>query len=111
MLVADIGLSGSATLTPFASYTHASLANGQIHRLGAGISLGVALSGKAGFFAQYFGITESDGQGKDTGWLVSGLTLLVRDNLQLDWHAGVALDNPAPTYFTGAGISTRFSLR
>lgn len=111
MIVTDLRLTGRATLTPFASYARASGQVRQINRLGAGLSLGAALSGKAGCFIQYFGLREDGTSGQDTHWLCGGMTLLASDNIQLDWHAGLALDNPIRTYFTGIGFSTRFAVK
>lgn len=69
--------------------------------------LGRSLGARVGAFVEGFGsLAVSDGE---PSWhaLDAGLTLALRDNLQLDLAGGLGLTRAAEDWFVGAGVSVR----
>jgi len=68
-----------------------------------------SITERVGVYFEYFGLYP---HGADTvkpiHFVNGGFSLLVTDNLQLDWRAGVGLNRAAADYFTGTGFSVRF---
>jgi len=111
MLVLDWALPGNLAISPFMSYTLVSSQSSQFNEFGGGVSLSVALSGRSGFFLEYYGVAAQSDYGADISYLDGGLTYLITDNCQLDLHSGQALSGKTPDYFMGIGFSYRFAMK
>ncbi len=75
---------------------------------GASVSLAYALTDTVGAFAEYFGIYPN-ASGTDCAHTMNGgLTWQLTPNFQLDWRAGVGLNEEADDFFTGDGFSIRY---
>jgi hypothetical protein len=60
-------------------------------------------------YIEYFGIfTEGRQTDLPQNYLDGGFTWLLTNDLQLDWRAGVGLNDSADDFFTGAGIAWRY---
>lgn len=71
------------------------------------LSFGFALSDRVGAFTETFGSVPADG-GEAGHHVDGGVTVLVRDNLQLDLSLGRGVAGPgAADWFVGAGIAVR----
>lgn len=71
------------------------------------LSFGVALSDRVGTFAETFGSLPAQ-EGDAAHHVDGGITLLVRDNLQLDVSVGRGIGGAgASDWFLGAGVSVR----
>jgi len=73
----------------------------------ASATLGVALTDRLGAFLEVFGLFPEEEGGPDTHFLDAGFTLGLGPDFQLDWRAGIGLDDPEPNYFTGLGFALR----
>lgn len=74
--------------------------------LGAAIGASFAISERLGSYIEYFGQhSDSDDSSHSLG---TGLTYLLRNNLQLDINGGVGLNHAADDYFVGAGVGWRY---
>ena len=71
-------------------------------------TLGIGLTERLGTFVELFGEIPASAVGDPAHSFDSGLTYLLRNNLQLDVAAGVGLSQEAPDWFVGVGISVRF---
>ncbi len=74
----------------------------------ASLSLGVALTGRIGTYAEYFGFYPGSNGTDASHSLNAGVTYLVQNNLQFDVRAGFGLNEEADDFFTGVGLSWRF---
>lgn len=73
-------------------------------------SLGVsyAWTERVGTFIEYYG-TYPGGKDQDCAHSADGgFSILLSDNCQLDFSAGIGLNEQAPDYFLGAGLSFRW---
>ncbi|MFQ5747423.1 MAG: transporter [Gemmatimonadota bacterium] len=80
---------------------------GRVAEGSASVALGVALTDRLGAFFEAFRIFPEAAGGPDTSFLDAGLTLGLGPDLQIDWRAGIGLDDPGPNYFTGLGVAIR----
>ena len=74
------------------------------------LALGLALTDRWGAFVEIFGdvpLSDGDPDRDGTASLDGGLTCLLRNNLQLDLAAGFGLNDEAPDWFVGVGVSFR----
>ncbi len=71
----------------------------------AGLSWG--LTDDIGTFVEYFGIFQ-EGRGGPSHNLDGGFTFVLSDDVQLDASAGVGLNQQAPDFFVGTGLSLRW---
>lgn len=74
-----------------------------IYTLAAGFPAG----DRAGIFVELFGDVPMSAEGGPAHSFDSGVTYLLRPNLQLDLAAGVGLSDDAPDWFAGVGVSMR----
>jgi len=74
----------------------------------ASLSLGVGLTDRLGGYVEYFGFYPHAEQADCAHWLNGGLTLLLTDNLQLDWRVGAGLNEEADDFFAGVGFAWRW---
>lgn len=81
---------------------------GRFFQSGASLTGAVALTDKLGAYVEYFGLYPSDREQDAEHTVNGGFTYLITDNLQLDVLAGFGLNEQAPDFFAGAGISIRF---
>ena len=81
---------------------------GRFFQGGASLAGAVALTDKLGAYVEYFGLYPSDREQDAEHTLNGGFTYLITDNLQLDVLAGFGLNEQAPDFFAGVGISIRF---
>lgn len=72
------------------------------------VALGVDLSDHVGVFFELFGDIPGSLPGGPANSFDGGLTVLLRDNVQLDFFAGVGLSEAADDGFAGVGLSMRF---
>ena len=71
------------------------------------VALGISLTERVGVFAESFGsLALSDG-GADQHSVDGGITLLLRNNLQLDLSGGFGINTGADDWFFGAGLAAR----
>ncbi len=66
-------------------------------------ALGISLSEQFGVFAEYYGVLPESGEKQHL--LDTGLTYLVKQNLQLDFSIGVGVNDEATDHFIGFGLS------
>ncbi len=72
------------------------------------VSLAYDIMGPLGGYVEYF-VFAPDAIGQDCAHNANtGLTWLLTDNIQLDWRIGMGLNERAPDFFTGVGLSVRF---
>lgn len=70
--------------------------------------LSYALTDRLGAFIEYYGIFPA-GKDKDCAHNADGgFSFLINDNCQLDFSAGIGLNEQAPDYFVGMGIAFRW---
>jgi hypothetical protein len=70
--------------------------------------LSYALTDRLGAFIEYYGIFPA-GKDEDCAHNADGgFSFLITDNCQLDFSAGIGLNEQAPDYFVGMGISFRW---
>jgi hypothetical protein len=74
----------------------------------ASISLGIALSERWGAYLEYYSIFPNSKDTDAAHVADGGLTFAINDNLQLDWRAGVGLNEEADDFFTGIGFAWRY---
>jgi hypothetical protein len=74
-----------------------------IYTLAAGFPAG----DRAGIFVELFGDVPMSAEGGPAHSFDTGVTYLLRPNLQLDLAAGVGLSDDAPDWFAGVGVSVR----
>ncbi|MFQ5889698.1 MAG: transporter [Gemmatimonadota bacterium] len=79
----------------------------RIDELFGSVAVGLGLTERWGAFLEYFGFFPERGGGPTTHFVDAGLTLLFGRDVQLDWRAGLGLDDPEPNYFLGIGVSWR----
>jgi hypothetical protein len=73
------------------------------------VAVGVPLSDYWGMYIEYFGLYDTDRSvNVDQHFINGGLTYLVNYNLQLDFRAGIGLNDDSTDFFTGTGASIRF---
>jgi hypothetical protein len=70
-------------------------------------SLAIGLAERWGAFVELFGFVPLSGPEPSTHLFDAGITCLSSKNVQLDFSAGVGLNNDAEDWFVGAGISFR----
>lgn len=83
-------------------------AEGTYFQGAASAALSYALSDRFGSFVEYYGIYPSGRDSDSAHHADGGITILVNDNVQVDFSAGVGLNEQAPDYFVGFGVSLRF---
>jgi hypothetical protein len=71
-------------------------------------ALGYDFTDRWGGFVELFGDGPLSDAGGPAHSLDGGLTYLLRENLQLDFAAGLGLSSEAPDWFVTAGLSVRF---
>ncbi|MGH7539918.1 MAG: transporter [Gemmatimonadota bacterium] len=71
------------------------------------LSLGLGLAETVGVFMEGFGFLGLSADRPDRHSLDGGLTIRLRENLQLDASAGVGLNEAAEDWLVGAGVSFR----
>lgn len=82
--------------------------SGRFAQASASTGLSFALTDRVGAFVEYYGIYPG-GEDEDCAHNADGgFTILLNDDCQLDFSAGVGLNEQAPDYFVGMGISFRF---
>ena len=82
---------------------------GRFDQLSASLSLGLALSDRAGAFLEYFAFDRERAGGPAAHYLDAGLTWSVWKDLQLDVRAGAGLNGGAETdSFAGVGAVVRW---
>lgn len=69
--------------------------------------IGVGLTNRVGVFMEAFGDVPFNASGGPRNSLDGGLTVLLRDNLQLDASVGVGISAAADDWFAGLGVSVR----
>jgi len=69
--------------------------------------LGIGASDRLGLFVELFGAFGLRDDRPAAHALDGGLTVLLRDGLQLDASAGVGLDDDAREWFVASGLSVR----
>ena len=74
----------------------------------ASLSLAFAITDNIGSYLEYFGFYPNDHHADAAHALNGGFTYLITNNLQLDWRIGMGLNQEAPDFVTGVGISWRF---
>ncbi len=74
----------------------------------ASLSLAYAITDRVGVYGEYFGFYPNAEHADAAHTLNGGVTYLVNNNVQLDWRAGVGLNEEADDFFTGVGISVRW---
>ncbi len=92
-----------APIAPFDSFDR--------HNLFAqSVTVGIPLVGDWWrMYIEYFGIfTEGRESDLPQNYVDGGFTWLLTNDLQLDWRAGVGLNDSADDFFTGAGIAFRY---
>ena len=72
------------------------------------LSLERALTDRLNAFIETFSTFKDRGE-EDEYTVDGGVTYLVHDNLQLDFSAGLGLNQPAPDFFFGFGMAWRYS--
>lgn len=70
------------------------------------IALGTDFTDDIGGYVEIFGGWDPDSDAEHS--FDAGLTILARNNAQLDVSGGIGLTESAPDYFMGAGFSVRF---
>lgn len=81
---------------------------GHFFRAGASVSLGVGLTDAVGCYLEYFGSYPNSRDSDCSHSLNVGLTWQITEGFQLDWRAGLGLNEEADDFFTGAGFGIRF---
>ena len=77
-------------------------------RLFQSASVEYELTEKLHVFSEWFTFLRRDfGDNRPQHYYDGGLTYLVTPNLQLDWRAGVGLNDAADGFFTGFGLVIR----
>lgn len=74
----------------------------------ASLSLAASITDRLGGYVEYFGIFPNARHVDCANSLNGGLTLLIHDNLQVDWRIGGGLNEEADDFFTGIGLAWRF---
>lgn len=75
---------------------------------GASVALGYDLTEIVGLYLEYFGVYPDSSDAPKEHYLNGGTTILLSENLQLDWRIGFGLNDDADDVFTGVGFSIRF---
>jgi hypothetical protein len=75
---------------------------------GGSISLGISLGNKTGCFAECFGFINHDDGINNTSYINGGFTRLLSENHQVDFRAGVGLNDKENDFFIGVGTAFRF---
>lgn len=70
-------------------------------------ALGLGLNDRVAVFVEYYGVIEEDASNQHS--VDAGATYLLSEDVQLDFSAGVGLNDAAPDYFVAAGIAWRFA--
>lgn len=71
------------------------------------LAFGLAVAERVGVFAEAFGELDLDRGGSNPVALDGGVTVSLRDNLQLDLSAGIGLNEAADDWFLGGGVAIR----
>ena len=72
------------------------------------VSLAYDIVDRLAGYVEYF-VLAPDVIGEDCAHnLNTGFTYLITDNIQADWRIGMGLNEQAPDFFTGVGLSFRF---
>jgi len=74
----------------------------------ASAALGFPIAGDLSGFVEYYGLYRSGGGGGPEHVADGGLTYLITPDVQLDVRVGVGLNDRAPDWLVGAGLSIRF---
>lgn len=71
-------------------------------------AVGIPIDDEFGAYAEYFAVSPGSTLSDTEHSFNTGLTWLVNPNLQFDVRVGFGLNDDAPDFFTGAGVSVRF---
>lgn len=71
------------------------------------VSLAAAWTDRLGTYCEYFGFYPHARHGDCAHYLNGGFTILLTPDVQLDFRAGVGLNEEADDFFAGAGLSFR----
>jgi len=74
----------------------------------ASAALGFPITGDLSGFVEYYGLYRSGGGGGSEHVVDGGLTYLITPDVQLDVRVGAGLNDRAPDWLVGAGLSVRF---
>ncbi len=66
-------------------------------------ALGISITEKTGMFLEYYGVIPEANEKENL--FDTGITYLVKPNLQLDFSGGIGINNHAPDYFISFGLS------
>jgi hypothetical protein len=80
----------------------------RFHQIFTSLSLGLGLTDRLGAFVEGYGFSEETVGGSETGYMDTGLTWLVGNDLQLDVRAGRGFNDADPDWFVGAGAALRW---
>jgi hypothetical protein len=110
----EVKLASAWDLTPRFSlsgnliYAYLEDDGGRFSQIGASVSAGIELNERLGSFVEAYGFSREETGGDATGYVDTGLTYAINDNLGVDLRAGVGLQGPSPNYFVGVGAAIRF---
>lgn len=103
------GLTDRAGLSSNLNYTRASGDDGRFDQLSGSLSLGWALTERAGAYLEYFAFDREREDGPAAHYVDAGLTWSIWKDLQLDVRAGAGLNGGAETdSFAGLGAVVRW---
>ena len=97
----NFGIAGNTGLFVLRDGTH------QFLQTTSSLSAAFAIAEKLGSYVEYFGLYPDAISEDCAHHLNGGLTYQITDNLQLDWLIGFGLNEQAPDFFTGFGVSIR----
>ena len=83
-------------------------ATGRFAQASASTGLSYAITDRVGSFVEYYGIFPGRENEDCSHNADGGMTFLLSDNCQLDFSAGVGLNEQAADYFLGMGLSFRW---
>lgn len=81
---------------------------GHFPQASGSMGLSYAVTSRVGTFVEYYGIFPGRENEDCSHNADGGVTFLINDNCQLDFSAGLGLNEQAPDYFLGMGIAFRW---
>jgi len=89
-------------------YSYAADGDRRFSQLFASASAGYSFNERLGSFIEGYVLSKESADGSATHFADTGLSYQVSNDLVVDVHVGVGLDNPHPNWLAGLGASIRF---